>query len=498
MIHSLRIPPHRRAAAAWRPGRAVGVVVVFAALILVASGARAEDAAAIDNITKLNKRALEEYENLNFDKAKKTLTEALELCTKHGLDDHPVKARTYIHMGVVVLGGGVTERGEAIKQFQKALAIQPEIKLTSQVANPEVQSAFEEAKSTAPKTEVGDDSATAPPPARPAATPSAPAAPTEGLSHDAVTSGTKGRAIPITVMTDAALGAKKVVLVFKPEGSRAYQQVELKEYSPGNWSGSIPENATQGGWVAYALSVADEAGQVVGTQGSPEAPMVIVLKAAAPVAKDRPEDAEPEPEEPEPPEAATYLFGLSLGTGIGYASGFGDQNVNDRVSGGFGASKVGHILPELGYFVSPDVLLSLQLRVQFVSGATSIVDTSGTMCGADHVCDPAKTAVAALARISYLFGQHGFVPYLSVVLGAGQIRHLATFPEESRCGPDPVNNPMKCVDTVAAGPILVGGGAGLFLNATENFGLTLGVTPLIGFPHFTFHVDFNGGLVIRI
>ena len=471
---------------------------MFVALTVAGSTVRAEDAAAIDNITKLNKRALEEYENLNFDRAKKTLTEALELCTKHGLDDHPVKARTYIHLGVVVLGGGITERGEAIKQFQKALAIQPEIKLTSQVANPEVQSAFEEAKATAPTTaDAGDEGAAAPASGAPSAG-GTPAPATEGLSHDAVTSGTKGRAIPITVMTDAALAAKKVVMVFKPEGRPSYQQVELKEYSVGNWSGSIPESATEGGWVAYALSVADEAGQVVGTQGSPEAPMVIVLKAAPRAAVARQEDAEPEPEEPEPAEPATILFGLSLGTGVGYASGYGEQNVNDRVAAGFGGSKRGHLLPEIGYFLSPDVLLSLQLRVQFVSGATAVVDPTGTMCGADHVCDPATMAIAGLARISYLFGRGGFVPYLSVVLGAGQIRHVASFPQDKRCGPDPVNNPMKCVDTVAAGPILVGGGAGLLLNATDNFGITLGVTPLLGFPHFTLHLDFNAGVVVRL
>jgi len=501
MIHPVREAPLRRVPfPQLLVRRAAVAAAILVGLAVAVPAAHADDAAAIDNVTKLNKRALEEYENLNFDKAKKTLTEALELCTKNSLDNHPIKARTYIHMGVVVLGGSTTERDEAIKQFQKALAIQPEIKLTSQVANPEVQSAFDEAVKTAPPAppeaqdepggKTGPGSSSGPPDVPPAGA-------TEGLSHDAVTSGTQERAIPISVMTAASLGAKKVVLVFKPEGGSEFLQVELKEYSAGNWSGSIPESATEGGWVAYALSVLDEGGQVVATQGSPEAPMVIRLKPEAKVAGDHHDDEEQEPEAPAV-EPKTWFFGLGLGTGVGYAKGFGDQNVNDTVTSGFGPSKLGHLLPELGYFVAPDMVLSLQIRLQFVSGATSIVDVSKTMCGADHICDPATMAVAGLARMTWLFGSGAFVPYLSLVLGAGQIRHLATFPNNNRCGPDPVNKPMKCVDTVAAGPILVGPAAGFFINATPTFGVTLGVTPLLGFPSFTFHLDFNGGIVIRI
>src|SRR5689334_7978898 len=106
--------------------RSVGAAALIVAL-LMAAAARAQDAAVIEYITKLNKRALEEYDNPSFDKAKKTLNEALDLCSKNGLDNHPIKARTYIHLGVVTLGGGMTEPDEAIKQFLKALAIQPDI-----------------------------------------------------------------------------------------------------------------------------------------------------------------------------------------------------------------------------------------------------------------------------------------------------------------------------------------------------------------------------------
>lgn len=488
-------PVHRPSLAHERLPRWAGIAALLAAVVIVSAAgvARAEDAAAIEEVTKLNKRALEEYENLNFDKAKKTLNEALEMCTKSGLDDHPIKARTYVHLGVVTLGGGTSERDEAIKLFQKALAIQSDIKLTTQVANPEVQAAFDEAVKSAPPPAETSDSAPLDPSRLPDGTP-APAS--EGLSHDPVTSAVRGRAIAISVTTDPSLDAKDVLLSHRAAGRAEFSQMSLKEYSPGNWSGSIPEGATAGPWVAYTLSVTNAAGEVIATQGTPAAPMVVRLAAPARTAAEPHGEDEGDSDSAGPAEPPSWLIGMGAGTGLGWATGYGDLNVEDRVTSAFGSSKL-HVLPEVGYFLSRDLVLSLQVRLQFVSGATPVADPSGMMCQPSGVCQPAKGAFAALARATWLFGDGVFGPYLSGVLGAGQIRHLATIPGANVCGADPTR-PEKCVDTVAAGAILVGGGAGIFINPTSSFGLVLGVTPLIGFPTFTFHVDFNGGVVVRI
>src|SRR4051812_23539182 len=83
-------------------GLAVAAVVLAAA---PRARAQAEDSAVIDKITKMNKKAVEEYENLNFEEARKILKQALDLCSQSGLDKHPIKARTHIHLGVVILAG---------------------------------------------------------------------------------------------------------------------------------------------------------------------------------------------------------------------------------------------------------------------------------------------------------------------------------------------------------------------------------------------------------
>jgi hypothetical protein len=54
-----------------------------------------------------------------------------------------------------------------------------------------------------------------------------------------------------------------------------------------------------------------------------------------------------------------------------------------------------------------------------------------------------------------------------------------------------------CVDTVPAGPIFVGAGAGIMYNVSPAFALTLGTNVLVGFTKFTFHVDLNAGVAFE-
>src|SRR5579871_6193721 len=127
------------------------VVGVELATTSFASAANpAGDPAAVAKVTNLNKKALEAYNAQDWDTAKDLLKQALELCDSAGLDQHPITARTHIHFGAVAIVG-FKQREVGIKQFKKALEIQPDIKLTKSIVTPELQDAFEEAALTGDK-----------------------------------------------------------------------------------------------------------------------------------------------------------------------------------------------------------------------------------------------------------------------------------------------------------------------------------------------------------
>ena len=72
------------------------------------------------------------------------LNEALDQSERAGLTQHPIRARTFVTLGIVSLGG-FKQRDQAVKYFRKALQIQPEVRLSPGLANPDIQAAFDEA-----------------------------------------------------------------------------------------------------------------------------------------------------------------------------------------------------------------------------------------------------------------------------------------------------------------------------------------------------------------
>jgi hypothetical protein len=172
---------------------------------------------------------------------------------------------------------------------------------------------------------------------------------------------------------------------------------------------------------------------------------------------------------------------LALGSGLGWTTGTGEGYSGDVVKPpGFAPAQLGHIAPEFGYYLFPDLILSLQVRFQIVTGA---VPPSGVSAK--------STAIAGLARAHYLLASGDLRPFLTGLVGGGQIRHVATFNSQKHCGS---NDRSTCVDTIAAGPIFIGGGGGLLYNLSPAFALT-GETELeAGFTKFTFNIDFNVGV----
>ena len=100
---------------------------------MFAGRAAAQEQAAIDKLVQMNKKALDDYDTLEWDTAKKTLLDALVAGKKAGLENHPVMARTYVHLGAVYITG-FKNRDKAIQSFIRALEIDPGIQLSKGIA----------------------------------------------------------------------------------------------------------------------------------------------------------------------------------------------------------------------------------------------------------------------------------------------------------------------------------------------------------------------------
>jgi hypothetical protein len=460
---------------------------------------------AIEKITALNKKAVDAYNDLEFEEARKLLKQALDMCTASGLDTHPIAARTHIHMGVVLIAAKQQDLG--IKQFKRAIEIQPDIQVTKQMANPEILEAFKEAGAGMAAGGGGGGE-----PAGGGASPAPDGASgggseAKGIQHRPVARGRRGKAIPIVAtIGDDVTGYTKVLLEYKPEGAADFEEVPMRK-SGNRYVAEIPAGATEGSAIAYYIEADsdDENADSIATSGSEDHPYNIFLTGGGEAQGKKPECQGDSCEDEEI--GPRFFVSLMGGFGFGLVSGVGEINPSQKVSPGFASASVAQISPEVGYFVAPGFRLSLQLRYQILGGTKPLnLDTylsdqqkmdpaAIKQCGDDHLCSTRTgSAVAVLARAAWFFGSDLFRPYFSLAAGGGYMRHNVTFGSVKKCG---TSGTETCVDTVLAGPVFVGPGAGVLFALTENFGLLADLTTVVGLPKFTYNLDFNFGAAAR-
>jgi hypothetical protein len=472
-------------------GRSVEVAAILALASAVAlAGGRARAASdenpAVGRISLLNREAIEAYRSLDFAQAQRLLDQALDLAVTAGLTQHPVRARTYATLGAVT-AGGLKRQDVAVRLFRKALQIQPEIELSKELATPEVQAAFDEAVkglASEPKVE------------RP---------PSELLVHEPVSAATRGDAITIAATPDDSLLADRLLVAYRPTGAATFAKVDMQRQSDGVFEGVIPAPATSGREVAYYIEARDLDGKLVSARGSAVAPMIIALSGPAPAAAAAATAAAATPvvvrpaEPPRRNDGRKILIGLLTGTGVGWTCGTGEVTGYSVGTAGFAWARIVHLVPEVGYFVTPRLLLAVAGRLQLLQGNSEYRPPEATpdQCGGDGVCSPARGAFAAFAKAAWFFAgpEAALRPYVSLAVGGGDVRHVVKVESNNDCGAD---QQQECLDTVAAGPFLVGPGAGLLYRLTPVVQLVAAVDGLLGAPRFTAHADVNVGLALAL
>jgi hypothetical protein len=368
--------------------------------------AAADEAAAVNKVTQLNKKAIDAYNKQDYETARAVLKEALELCASAGLDKHAIRARTHIHFGIVAIVG-FQQREVGLKQFRKALEVQPDIKLTKQLATPELQDAFEEAL-------LADQG---------------------GGGGGAATAGGGG---------GEGEGGGGPVADDDGERKPTVRRPPPPRKKPGD---------------------EDEGGDVEGQKG-------------------------------------VFFIGLTGGTGFGLIKGNGelDPVAHKLESPGFAMAQTAQVTPEVGFFLARDLMLSLQLRIQYVAGLNGKpYRPGGTTCGSDNFCTPGNGAFAGFAKITYLLGSAPFHFTVGAQIGGGNIRHALEFPADKTCKTGATEtSTQSCVDTLAGGPFLVGPTVGMLYEIGDSVNLILALNTALGVPNFTYNFDVSAGLGFRL
>ncbi len=420
---------------------------------------------ATSDIRERSTEAMENFDLLEFDEAKRLLQEALQIAKRKKLRT-PLVASVYINLGVVYFSG-FDDADKAKAQFVKAVEIDNSVDIDAAYRTAAMARLLKESKTLAGvggETDVVDD------------IDDVDCASIEGLAHELLEVVTAGQPATVTAHLGSDTSAQSVHLYYRTKGSADFVDVTMKKRGECQFVGKIPAEALSSDIIHYYVAALSRKGKRVSSRGSAGSPNIIEVQAAGDAgfgdaddenplsgsqatAIDSGEDASVSSVGPIGDNNSPKLFlTIAAGSGAGYVNGETEQ-VKSPV-GCCVAPAFLHVLPELGYFLNQRMAIALAFRLGFPIGANR----------RGH----ATAAPAALLRIHYSLSSNGG-DGLSLIgaLGGGLIRHTIKIEDQ----PKDMN-----VDTTASGPLLVGLGVNYVRALSGPMRFVLGINATAGVP----------------
>jgi hypothetical protein len=414
----------------------------------------------------------------------------------------------------MVFAAGFRDHEKAVSNFARALDIDPAIRVRRAMETPEITAAFAAAQK---EVDAAPPAAAVPPAV--ADNPRVDEAPAAKVAAplDCPSSGEAPAHKPIDIRcaVAAGLGVASLHLYYRGPGQKKFASIEMDKAPQGQGQGqgqggwyeiTIPEYVGgDGGAVQYYVEGRDESGKRVvlnGSNGSPN--IMLVGQAGAGAAAEKAEtpaaataqaaeavEENPLDERTMPHGIARnggdaghgnrrFWVGLGAGTGFGYAKGDGLEAsgpaLQSQYEPGLGWAGLGHLIPEIGYHIRPDIAVSLQARVQWIPQPARYGNIYAT--GAE----------ALLGRVLFFGKPQRLRPFWGAMAGGGGFRFTLH--------PDAKAPDVK--DTVRGGPVLLGGGGGVSYQLTRAVSLVAEINALLGMPAFSAVADLNLACQVNI
>jgi hypothetical protein len=169
---------------------------------------------------------------------------------------------------------------------------------------------------------------------------------------------------------------------------------------------------------------------------------------------------------------------FSAGTGQGWQAGRQlDFRTDHKVGAGPLSGGLVQLLPEIGYQISDELAVSVQLRYQYISIEGQGDSTLGS---------PADRALSVLVRGFRFWGDGNAQLFATASVGGGEGFRLVV----------PPTGDVARTDTVRGGPLIAGPGAGFVYHFSRHIAWATELRALAGLPDFAVAADLGTGLQV--
>ncbi|HTJ46871.1 MAG TPA: tetratricopeptide repeat protein [Kofleriaceae bacterium] len=467
------------------------------------------------------KEAMENYDLLEYEEARKLLNQALTIAKQKKLENDPVVAQVHLRLAIVYKAG-LNDDESAKLSFLSAVQIDPKITIDAAYKTPELQKMLDEAKKEATSgggggvdtgggggsvdTGGGGDDVDC--------------KSVTGLQHTIVDTAKGGASLHLDAYLGKDVVPTKVAIMYRSKGATDFTEIKMTKSGDCHYAGEIPGDAMAGDLVHYYVAAFNKNGKVIASKGSSGSPNIVEVSApaggggggggggampgddedplhggghkATPVHTAVVDDSASSSSSSSSDgnvsggvvvggKSPKVFITVAGGTGAGFVTGETEQQGN-KVECCF-APDLAHVFGEIGYYVNSTTAIGIGVRVGFPVGA--------------NIPDHATAAPAGLLRIHHSFGENGNGLMVVGQAGGGIIRNTIKLTD----APSDMN-----MDIAAMGPLIVGAGAGYVaplggavkLDAEVNALAGIPVVTQIGLSKLNFGVEFDFSLGLMV